>query len=54
MQTEQDVFINNNTWTLVPWTKEMNAVGNKWVFRVKYNANGTVQRYKARLVDKKF
>ncbi|CAL9018430.1 unnamed protein product, partial [Prunus brigantina] len=29
-------------------------VGCRWVFTIKYNADGTVERYKARLVAKGF
>ena len=31
-----------------------NVVGCKWVFTIKYNSDGTVERYKARLVAKGF
>ena len=42
----------NNTWSLVelPWGKSI--VGCKWVFIVKYKADGSVERHKARLVAK--
>ncbi|WJZ95347.1 hypothetical protein VitviT2T_014123 [Vitis vinifera] len=32
----------------------MNVIDRKWIFRVKYNSDGTIQRYKARLVAKGF
>lgn len=43
---------SQNTWTLVPPTNSMNIVGCKWVFRTKFNPDGSVARYKARLVAK--
>lgn len=30
------------------------AIGSKWVFKIKRNPDGTVQRYKARLIAKEF
>ncbi|KAH9781043.1 retrovirus-related pol polyprotein from transposon RE2 [Citrus sinensis] len=45
---------NNETWTLVPAESATKIVGNKWVFRVKYNPDGSVPKYKARLVAKGF
>ncbi|XP_031266202.1 putative GPI-anchored protein pfl2 [Pistacia vera] len=54
MQSEFYTLVHNNTWTLVPSSSNINIVGNKWVFRTKLNANGTLQKYKARLVNKGF
>lgn len=44
----------NNTWTLTPLPAHKKAIGCKWVYRVKYKANGLIEWYKARLVAKGF
>jgi hypothetical protein len=47
---EYNSLIENDTWELVPLPKGKNIVGSRWVSKVKRDANGSVQRYKARLV----
>ena len=47
-------LIRNYTWDLVPYSPQYNIVGNKWVFKLKLNPNGNVERYKSRLVAKGF
>ena len=42
----------NQTWTLVLLPKEKRKVGCKWVFSIKHKANGSIERYKARLMAK--
>lgn len=54
MQSEFDALMKNDTWILFPPLPDKNIVGNKWVFRTKYNADGSPQKYKARLVAKGF
>ena len=54
MQLEFDALMSNNTWQLVPWHSSYNIVGAKWVFKLKHNADGSIQQYKARLVAKGF
>ncbi|GJV79144.1 ribonuclease H-like domain-containing protein [Tanacetum coccineum] len=50
MYDEYSALINNNTWTLVPRPTDANIVRCMWLFRHKYLADGTLSRYKARLV----
>lgn len=54
VHAEYDALIQNNTWSLVPLPPNHRAVGCKWVFKLKRNSNGSVSRYKARLVAKRF
>ena len=44
----------NNTWTLTPLLAHKNLIGCKWVYRIKYKFDGSIERYKARLVAKRF
>ena len=54
MEEELSSICDNNTWDLVDLPKDKKAIGSKWVFKVKYDQDGTVQRYKARLVAQGF
>ena len=44
----------NQTWVITPLPPYKRAIGCKWVYRVKYNADGSLDRYKARLAAKGF
>ena len=48
--SEYDSLLSNHTWDLVPLPEGKNVVGSRWVFKVKRNADGSVERFKARLV----
>ncbi len=48
MNVEMEALEQNKTWELV----KLPPVGCKWVFTVKYKADGTIERYKAQLVAK--
>lgn len=54
MNVEFDALLKNQTWKLVPSSSAQNIIGCKWVFHIKRNANGTIERYKTRLVSKGF
>ena len=54
MDDEYSALIKNDTWDLVPSRKGMNLIDSRWVFKVKNNSDGSVDRLKARLVAKGF
>lgn len=54
MHEEMDALRANHTWDLVPPPPGTNIVGSHWVFRTKYKADGSIERYKARLVAQGF
>ena len=54
MNEEIDSLSENETWETVPEPKGANVVSCKWVFKTKQNADGTTDRYKARLVARGF
>lgn len=52
MDSEYESLIENNTWELTDLPPDRKAINNKWVFKQKYDGNGSKIRYKARLVAK--
>ena len=42
----------NDTWDLVDPAQHYKPIGWKWVYKMKYNINGSVNRYKVRLMAK--
>jgi hypothetical protein len=50
MQLEIEALENNGTWTVESLPPNKKAIGSKWVYRIKYHSDGTIERYKARLV----
>lgn len=54
MDDEYNALLHNHTWCLVPPSPNSNIVGHKWLFRVKYNADGSLSCHKARLVAQGF
>lgn len=54
MKTEFEALTKQGVWTLERRPKYKNVVGCKWVLKTKYNADGSVERRKARLVARGF
>lgn len=52
IQEEMSALQQNKTWSLVSLPTGKKTVGCRWVFTIKYKADGKIERYKARLVAK--
>ena len=51
-RSEYQSLMDNNTWDLVELPEGKEAIGCKWVFKVKHNSEGEVERFKCHLVAK--
>ena len=40
----------NKIWELIPTPAKASVIGNKWIYSVKVNFDGSLDRYKVRLV----
>ena len=44
----------NNTWSITSLPLGKIPIECKWVYRIKYHSNGSIEGYKARLVAKRY
>lgn len=54
MLEKMSALKKNQTWELINLPSGKKSVGCRWIFTVKQNADGTIDRYKARLVARSF
>ena len=52
MVEEMDALDKNEAWDIVEFPARRKYVGSKWLFKKKFNAQGKVEKYRARLVSK--
>nr|XP_027118970.1 uncharacterized protein LOC113736273 [Coffea arabica] len=50
MRKEVEALEDNGIWTVATLPMGKKALGSKWVYKIKYHTDGTIERYKARLV----
>jgi hypothetical protein len=48
MEEEFVDLIANNTWDLVPHPVGSNVITSRWIFKHRFNSDGSLERYKAR------
>lgn len=54
MAEEYQNLTGNSTWILTDLPEGRKAIGGRWVYAIKYNADGSIERHKARWVAKGF
>ena len=54
MATKLQAMDVNNTWDIDPLPKDKKAISCKWVYKVKYNADGSLAKRKVHLVARGF
>jgi hypothetical protein len=54
VRSEMDSIISNETWEITDLPASCKPVGCKWIFRRKRRPDGTIEKYKTRLVAKGF
>ena len=52
INSEIESILHNHTWELVDLPKGSKPLGCKWILKRKYKTDGTIDKYKARLVVK--
>ena len=52
MKEELDALTKNHTWDLVTLPLRQSVVGCKWIYKIKTRSDGSIKRYKVRLVAK--
>lgn len=52
MQEEINALQMNHTWILTYLPSHKNAIGCRWVYKIKHKADGSIECYKACLVAK--
>lgn len=50
MEEEILALKENQTWDLVAKPKDVKPISCKWVYKIKTRPDGSIERYKARLV----
>lgn len=54
MQKELDALEQNKTWVLTDLPPRKRVITSKWLYRVKYKQDMTIDKYKTRLIAKRY
>jgi hypothetical protein len=54
MRSELHALQANGTWSLTSLPSGKTLIGCRWVYKIKHHSDGSIKRYKARLVAQGF
>jgi hypothetical protein len=54
VHSEMDSIMSNGTWEITDCSNGCKPIGCKWIFKMKLRLHGTIEKYKARHVPKRF
>ena len=54
MVEEITAHLSNGTWEVVDLSPGRVTIGSKWIYKIKHKVDGTIERFKARLVAQGF
>ncbi|CAN6542484.1 unnamed protein product [Malus baccata var. baccata] len=54
MTKELQALNDNQTWSVVDLPNGKKVVGSRWIYKTKFNSNGSIEKHKARLVAQGF
>nr|GEU38957.1 hypothetical protein [Tanacetum cinerariifolium] len=49
MNQEMNALLRNGTWEFVDRPKDRKSIGSKWIYKIKFQSSGEIDRFKARL-----
>ena len=49
---EYSSIMMNDVWEVVPRPQNRSVVGSRWIYKIKYAADGSIEKFKARFVAK--
>ncbi len=54
MVEECNSIMKNDVWEVVPRPEDRLVVGSRWIYKIKYAADDSIEKYKARFVAKRY